>query len=58
MIYPGSTELELSSIRCCRPDAFLQMPSMAPPTLGDFKWRNMTCPFEYKFGNGDIVNVS
>ena len=41
-----------------RPDAFLHMATETPPVPGKFRWRDLTCPFEYKFANGGAVDVS
>lgn len=44
----------------CRPDAFLiarGTPDFEPLTESPYYWRDLTCPFEYKFGNGDEADV-
>ena len=41
-----------------RPDAFLRMVTETPLTHGKLRWRDLTCPFEYKFGDGNAVDVS
>jgi len=42
----------------CLPDAFLHM-TTDPTSMPDkFRWRDLTCPFEYKFDDGYPVNVS
>lgn len=44
-----------------RPDAFLEMASPCPNTAKGkqrvYRWRDITCPFEYKFGKGDSADV-
>jgi len=42
----------------CQPDAFFHMTTDPAPMPDKFRWRDLTCPFEYKFGDGSIVNVS
>ncbi|KAF9646538.1 hypothetical protein BDM02DRAFT_3270901 [Thelephora ganbajun] len=41
-----------------QPDAFLLVDTgtSPKPTGHRFRWRDLTCPFEYKFGNGDAVD--
>ena len=41
-----------------RPDAFLHTAIGTPPAPGKFRWRDLICPFEYKFGDGDTVDAS
>ena len=56
MVHAGSIEPESTEVGSCRrPDAFLHMVTEATPDK--FRWRDLTCPFEYKFGNGDVVDV-
>jgi len=41
-----------------QPDAFFHM-TTDPTSMPDkFRWRDLTCPFEYKFDDGHPVNVS
>ena len=38
-----------------QPDALLYMATETPPTLGKCRWRDLTCPFEYKFGGRGLI---
>ena len=55
MVHTGPVEPESTSLR---PDAFLHVATGASPTWGKFRWRDVTCPFEYKLDNGDAIGVS
>lgn len=59
LVHVGSIEPKSTTTSSNRPDAFLQMNTRMPPTSteGKFRWRDLTCPFEYKFGNGDTIDV-
>ena len=66
MIHAGSTSPKSDRISTNRPDAFLLMSSGVASSLGDapaagtpypVHWRDLTCPFEYKFGDGDKIDV-
>lgn len=42
------------------PDTFLLAAtegSPKPRNRAPFCWKDLTCPFKYKFGNGDVVDV-
>ena len=58
MVHAGYTEPDSTRISTNRPDAFLHMATKPPSASGRFKWRDLTCPFEYKFRKGDTVDVS
>ena len=55
MVHAGSVEPKSTRVSTHRPDGFLQIASATP---GKFRWRGLTCPFEYKFGDGNAVDVS
>lgn len=66
MVHAGRTASKSDRISKHRPDAFLLMnsslgsgPQDAPGTeIPDtIHWRDITCPFEYKFGDGDKKDV-
>jgi len=52
-VEPGST-----GDNTYQPDAFLYMTTDPAPMPDKFRWRDLTCPFEYKFDDGYPVNVS
>ena len=58
MVYTGSVGSESTAAATHQPDAFLQLNTGASPTPGKFKWRDLVCPFEYKFGDGDPLDVN
>ena len=58
MVHAGSVEPESTRVSTHRPDGFLQMATDTSATPGKFRWRELTCPFEYKFGDGNAVDVS
>ena len=58
MVHAGFVEPDSTRTSSHRPDAFLHMATKSPPAEGRFKWRELTCPFEYKFGRGDTIDVS
>ena len=65
MVNAGSHPLKSDRISTNRPDAYLvlQSPQAKPSTKGTEipkrrLWRDATCPFEYKFGDGDKGDVS
>ena len=63
MINAGSASLKPGKISTNRPDAFLLMNSsltagaQGPDTPYQVYWRDLTCPFEYEFGDGDEIDV-
>ena len=57
MVHAGSVGPKSTRVGTHRPDAFLHM-TTSTSTAGKFRWRDLTCPFEYKFGNGNAVDVS
>lgn len=60
MVHAGSIKPQSDRTSSHRPDAFLLVHAKSPqkPTKDGFRWRDITCPFEYKFGNGDTIDVS
>jgi len=58
MVHAGYVEPQSTRVSSNRPDAFLRMVTETPPTPGKPRWRDLACPFEYKFGSGDAVDVS
>lgn len=58
MIHAGSITPTSTIPSTHRPDAFLHVDTKTPLTPGKAKWRNLTCPFEYKFGGGSALDVS
>lgn len=58
MVHTDPTESESTGATSYRPDAFLHLTTGASPTSGKFKWRDLTCPFEFKFGGDDAVDIS
>ena len=58
MVHAGYVGPESTRVSTHRPDAFLQMAGGTSPTPGKFRWRDLACPFEYKFGDGIAVDVS
>ena len=56
MVHAGSIGPKSTRVGSHRPDAFLM--TSESPGLGKYRWRDLTCPFEYKFGNGCAVDVS
>jgi len=58
MVHVFPTEPESVRSRGIRPDGFLHMVTETTPTPGKFRWRDITCPFEYKDGYGDMFGVS
>jgi len=65
MVHAGSHPLKSDRISTNRPDAYLVLQStqVKPSTEGTKLpkrrlWRDATCPFEYKFGDGDKDDVS
>ena len=52
-IGPGSTKVGTH-----RPDAFLHMATGVSLVPNKFRWRDLASPFEYKFGDGNAVDVS
>jgi hypothetical protein len=57
MVNAGHIGPESTRINSSRPDAFLRVDVDENLKTGKFKWRDLTCPFEYKFGDGDAVDV-
>ena len=65
MVNAGLHSLKSDRISTNRPDAYLVLrpPQMKPSTEGakiskQRLWRDVVCPFEYKFGDGDKDDVS
>jgi hypothetical protein len=58
MVHAGSVEPQSDRTGSHRPDAFLLVCPETKSTGRRFQWRDLTCPFEYKFGNGDALDVS
>jgi len=58
MVHAGYVEPESTRFSGNRPNAFLRMVTETPPTPGKVRWRDLTCPFEYKFGDSNAVDVS
>ncbi|KAF9783769.1 hypothetical protein BJ322DRAFT_1066990 [Thelephora terrestris] len=58
MVHAGSIEPKSDRQSSHRPDAFLIAHSQTSPkpTESEMRWRDVTCPFEYKFGNGDATD--
>jgi len=54
MTHAGTVAPKSTRISTNRPDAFLELASQ-PEKIN---WRTLACPFEYKFGSGDSVDVS
>lgn len=66
MVHAGSTTPKSDRISTNRPDAFLLMSSgltssssdtSAADTSRPVHWRDLTCPFEYKLGDGKMIDV-
>lgn len=66
MVHAGRTAPKSDRISKHRPDAFLLMNSSLESNPQDAPgakipdtvyWRDITCPFEYKFGDGDKEDV-
>jgi hypothetical protein len=57
MVNAGSVRPESTRISSSQPDAFLRVDANGPLKKGSFRWRDLTCPFEYKFGRGDTLDV-
>jgi hypothetical protein len=59
MVHAGSIEPKSDRQSSHRPDAFLiaHSETSPKPTESETRWRDVTCPFEYKFGNGDATDV-
>ena len=53
MVHAGAIQLKSTRATKHRPDAFLQIAASEKN-----RWMNLTCPFEYKFGDGGAGNVS
>ena len=58
MVHAGSIEPQSDRASSHRPDAFLLVKTPPKPVGDRFRWRDITCPFEYKFANGSAVDVS
>ena len=57
MVDAGSTQVISTRISTHRADAFLYTVAVPLPPQ-QHTWKVTTCPFEYKFGNGDAIDVS
>jgi len=58
MMHSGNGGPESTRDSTYKPDAFLYV-TTDPTSMPDkFRWRDLTCPFEYKFDDGYPVNVS
>lgn len=59
MVHARSVEPQSNRTSPHRPDAFLVAHTQTSPTPngGRFRWRDLTCPFEYKFGDGGVIDV-
>lgn len=60
MVHAGPTPPRSDRASTHRPDAFLLASteeSPKPREMAPFYWRDLVCPFEYKFGDGDVIEV-
>ena len=58
MVNAGNFQPNSDMTNSSKPDAFLYVDPGATSEKKKFKWRNLTCPMEYKFGKGDQADVS
>ena len=58
VVHAGPSETVSTGSSAHRPDAFLHMVTQTSPPPGKIRWRDLTCPFEYKFEDGEVVDVS
>ena len=58
MVHAGNFQPNSDMTSSSRPDAFLYVDQSATSEQKKFKWIDLTCPMEYKFGKGNQTDVS